>query len=57
VIVTTDHGFIEGSLKHDTCTPDTKHLFLAVSQPITGLRNCIKVQTDIAPCIKAAVQR
>ena len=56
VIVTTDHGFNEGGLKHDTCTPETKDLFLALSQPMTGLRNCIKVQTDIAPCIKSAVR-
>ena len=56
VIVTTDHGFNEGGLKHDTCTPDTKRLFLALNQPMTSLRSCIKVQTDIAPCIKAAVR-
>ena len=57
VIVTTDHGFNEGGLKHDTCTPDTKNLFLALSQPTEGLGNCIKVQTDIAPCLKAEVRR
>ncbi|HUS69529.1 MAG TPA: alkaline phosphatase family protein [Anaerolineae bacterium] len=56
VIVTTDHGFNEGGLKHDTCTRETKRLFLALNQPMTRLRNCIKVQTDIAPCIKAAVR-
>jgi len=56
VLVTTDHGFNEGGLKHDTCTPDTKNLFLALSQPMSSLRNSIKVQTDIAPCIKAAVR-
>jgi len=56
VIVTTDHGFNEGGLKHDTCTPETKRLFLALNRPMTRLRNCVKVQTDIAPCIKAAVR-
>jgi hypothetical protein len=56
VIVSTDHGFSEGGLKHDTCTPDTKRLFLAINRPIPRLRSCIKVQTDIAPCIKAAVR-
>jgi len=55
VIVTTDHGFNEGGFKHDTCTPDTKRVFLAMNRPIASLHSCIHVQTDIAPCIKAAV--
>ncbi|HJX38669.1 MAG TPA: alkaline phosphatase family protein, partial [Anaerolineae bacterium] len=55
VIVTTDHGFNEGGLNHDVCAPETKDLFLAMNQRMPALRGCIKVQTDLAPCIKAAV--
>jgi arylsulfatase A-like enzyme len=55
VIVTTDHGFDEGGLQHETCTADTKDLFVAMNRQMSSLRTCIKVQTDLAPCIKAAV--
>jgi hypothetical protein len=55
LIVTTDHGFDENGLQHETCTPDTKGLFLATSHRMGGLRSCIKDQTDLAPCIKASV--
>lgn len=54
LIVTTDHGFDEGGLQHETCTADTKDLFVAMNRQMSRLRSCLKVQTDIAPCIKAA---
>jgi LysM repeat protein len=51
LVLTTDHGFNEGGFQHDTCTADTKNLFLATSKNGTGLFGCIRSQTDIAPCI------
>jgi LysM repeat protein len=51
VILTTDHGFNEGGTQHDTCSADTKDLFLAASRSGTGLFGCIRSQTDIAPCV------
>lgn len=51
LVLTTDHGFNEGGFQHDTCTADTKNLFLATSRNGTGLFGCIRSQTDIAPCI------
>jgi LysM repeat protein len=51
VVLTTDHGFNEAGMQHDTCTPDTKDLWLAASRNGTGLFGCIRVQTDIAPCL------
>jgi LysM repeat protein len=51
IVLTTDHGFNEGGTQHDTCTPDTKNLFLAASRNGSGLFGCIRYQTDIAPCV------
>ena len=56
LVVTTDHGFDEGGFQHDTCSIDTKHLFLATSSKGARMFGCIGTQTDIAPCLKAAVQ-
>jgi predicted AlkP superfamily pyrophosphatase or phosphodiesterase len=53
LILTTDHGFNEGGTQHDTCTADTKDLFLAANKKGSGLSGCIRYQTDIAPCIWA----
>jgi len=53
LILTTDHGFNEGGMQHDTCSADTKNLFLAVSKKGTALSGCIRYQTDFAPCIWA----
>ena len=53
LIVTTDHGFNEGGTQHDTCSPDTKDLFLAVNERGSGLSGCVRYQTDITPCIWA----
>jgi len=52
LVLTTDHGFNEGGTQHDTCTADTKDLFLAASKNGSGLFGCIRSQTDIAPCIQ-----
>ncbi len=51
LILTTDHGFNEGGNQHDTCTPDTKDLFLAVNDTAKGMSGCVRYQTDITPCI------
>ena len=51
LILTTDHGFNEGGTQHDTCTADTKDLFLAVNKKGAALSGCIRYQTDFAPCI------
>jgi hypothetical protein len=51
LILTTDHGFNEGGTQHDTCSADTKNLFLAVSKRGAALSSCIRYQTDFAPCI------
>jgi arylsulfatase A-like enzyme len=53
LILTTDHGFNEGGMQHDTCSADTKNLFLAVSRKGAPLSGCIRYQTDFAPCIWA----
>ena len=53
LILTTDHGFNEGGTQHDTCTADTKDLFLAVNNRGRGLTGCVRYQTDITPCIWA----
>jgi len=53
LILTTDHGFNEGGMQHDTCSADTKNLFLAVSKKGAALSGCIRYQTDFAPCIWA----
>jgi LysM repeat protein len=53
LILTTDHGFNEGGTQHDTCTADTKDLFLAANRRGSALSGCIRYQTDIAPCIWA----
>jgi LysM repeat protein len=53
LILTTDHGFNEGGTQHDTCTPDTKDLFLAVNDTARGMSGCVRYQTDITPCIWA----
>ncbi len=54
LVITTDHGFNEGGMQHDTCTADTKDLFLATSKNGAGLFNCIRSQTDISPCLRRA---
>ncbi len=53
LILTTDHGFNEGGTQHDTCSADTKDLFLAVNNRGRGLTGCVRYQTDITPCIWA----
>jgi LysM repeat protein len=53
LLLTTDHGFNEGGMQHDTCTADTKNLFLAVSTRGAALSGCVRYQTDFAPCIWA----
>ncbi|HUS69916.1 MAG TPA: LysM peptidoglycan-binding domain-containing protein [Anaerolineae bacterium] len=53
LILTTDHGFNEGGMQHDTCSVDTKNLFLAVNKKGAALSGCIRYQTDFAPCIWA----
>jgi phosphoglycerol transferase MdoB-like AlkP superfamily enzyme len=53
LILTTDHGFNEGGMQHDTCTADTKNLFLTVSDKGSSLSGCVRYQTDFAPCIWA----
>jgi len=53
LILTTDHGFNEGGMQHDTCTADNKDLFLAVNKKGSGLSGCVRYQTDFAPCIWA----
>jgi hypothetical protein len=56
LVVTTDHGFNEAGLQHDSCGPDTKDLFLATSENGSALLRCISSQTDIAPCTKALME-
>ena len=53
LILTTDHGFNEGGMQHDSCTADTKDLFLAVNKRGASLAGCVRYQTDFAPCIWA----
>jgi len=53
LILTTDHGFNEGGTQHDTCSADTKDLFLAVSNKGRVLSGCVRYQTDFTPCIWA----
>jgi len=53
LVLTSDHGFNEGGTKHNTCTADTKDLFLAASKGGSELSGCVRYQTDIAPCIWA----
>jgi hypothetical protein len=53
LILTTDHGFNEGGTQHDACSADTKDLFLAVNETGAALAECVRYQTDFAPCIWA----
>ncbi|MGB3906751.1 MAG: alkaline phosphatase family protein [Anaerolineae bacterium] len=55
VVITTDHGFVEGGFGHGVCNSDTKDLFLAASRRPPGFSGCVEAQTDIAPCIKGVM--
>jgi arylsulfatase A-like enzyme len=55
VVLTTDHGFVEGGFGDSVCDGDTKDLFLAASPQVPGFSSCVEAQTDIAPCIKGVV--
>jgi hypothetical protein len=57
LIVTTDHGFEEGGVRHKACNADTKGLFLAATENGSSLLGCINFQTDIAPCLKGTGER
>jgi hypothetical protein len=52
LVVTTDHGFVEGGFGHGVCDSDTKDLFLVSSPRVSGFDGCVEAQTDIAGCLK-----
>ncbi|MBN1273188.1 MAG: alkaline phosphatase family protein [Candidatus Aminicenantes bacterium] len=51
VLVTTDHGFVEGDIQHHDCVPDTKNLWIACNRDYVIKKQVRAVQTSIVPTI------